>query len=188
MHACMLSCLSHVRLCATPWTAAYQAPLSMGFSRRGEICLKTDHQKCLSVVKSTKDDKTSFFLSTALVFLEKEDWMQWDYCEGVEGHLCFFVSHKSLASILENLKSKCSARTERWSLCLWPRATRVIYRAGTNSPADCVSCHPSCETKPTRREETVVGTLVREVRPLHQGGRATFRIAGQWEGLRRAHF
>ena len=25
--------LSHVRLCATPWTAAYQAPLSMGFSR-----------------------------------------------------------------------------------------------------------------------------------------------------------
>ena len=108
--------------------------------------------------------------------------------KGVEGHLCFFVSHKSLASILENLKSKCSARTERWSLCLWPCATRVIYRAGTNSPADCVSCHPSCETKPTRREETVVGTLVREVRPLHQGGRATFRIAGQWEGLRRAHF
>ena len=26
--------LSHVRLLATPWTAAYQAPLSMGFSRR----------------------------------------------------------------------------------------------------------------------------------------------------------
>ena len=25
--------LSHVRLCATPWTAAYQAPLSMAFSR-----------------------------------------------------------------------------------------------------------------------------------------------------------
>lgn len=108
--------------------------------------------------------------------------------KGVEGHLCFFVSHKSLASILENLKSKCSARTERWSLCLWPHDARVIYRAGTNSPADCVSCHPSCETKPTRREEMVVGTLVREVRPLHQGGRATFRIAGQWEGLLRAHF
>ena len=26
--------LSHVRLCATPWTVAYQAPLSMGFSRQ----------------------------------------------------------------------------------------------------------------------------------------------------------
>ena len=29
--------LSHVQLCATPWTAAYQAPLSMGFSRQ-EYC------------------------------------------------------------------------------------------------------------------------------------------------------
>ena len=27
--------LSHVRLFRTPWTAAYQAPLSMGFSRQG---------------------------------------------------------------------------------------------------------------------------------------------------------
>ena len=26
--------LSHVRLLATPWTPAYQAPLSVGFSRR----------------------------------------------------------------------------------------------------------------------------------------------------------
>ena len=26
--------LSHVRLFATPWTVAYQAPLSMGFSRQ----------------------------------------------------------------------------------------------------------------------------------------------------------
>ena len=26
--------LSHVRLVATPWTAAYQAPPSMGFSRQ----------------------------------------------------------------------------------------------------------------------------------------------------------
>ena len=32
--ACMLSCFSHVPLCATLWTAAYQAPLSMGFSRQ----------------------------------------------------------------------------------------------------------------------------------------------------------
>ena len=28
------SCLSRVRLCATPWTAAYQASPSMGFSRQ----------------------------------------------------------------------------------------------------------------------------------------------------------
>lgn len=108
--------------------------------------------------------------------------------KGMDGHLCSFVSHKSLASILENLKSKCSARIERWSLCLWQHDTRVIYRAGTNSPADRVSCHPSWETKPTRREEMVVGTLVKGVRPLHQGGRTILRRAGQWEGLLRADF
>ena len=31
---CMLSCFSRVRFFATPWTAARQAPLSMGFSRQ----------------------------------------------------------------------------------------------------------------------------------------------------------
>ena len=30
----LLSCFSRVRLCATPWTAAHQAPPSMGFSRQ----------------------------------------------------------------------------------------------------------------------------------------------------------
>ena len=30
----LLSCFSHVRLCATPWTVAYQAPPSLGFSRQ----------------------------------------------------------------------------------------------------------------------------------------------------------
>ena len=30
----LLSCFSHVQLCVTPWTAAYQAPPSMGFSRQ----------------------------------------------------------------------------------------------------------------------------------------------------------
>ena len=34
MPLCMLSCFSHVRFFATPWTAACQALLSMGFSRQ----------------------------------------------------------------------------------------------------------------------------------------------------------
>ena len=37
VHACMLSRFSHVQLCVTLWTAACQAPLSMGFSRQ-EYC------------------------------------------------------------------------------------------------------------------------------------------------------
>ena len=31
--ACVLSCFSRIRFCATLWTIAHQAPLSMGFSR-----------------------------------------------------------------------------------------------------------------------------------------------------------
>ena len=34
LHACVLSRFSRFRLCATLWTAARQAPLSMGFSRQ----------------------------------------------------------------------------------------------------------------------------------------------------------
>ena len=34
MHGCGLSHFSRVQLFATPWTVAYQAPLSMGFSRQ----------------------------------------------------------------------------------------------------------------------------------------------------------
>ena len=33
--ACVLICLGHVALFATPWTAAHQAPLSKGFPRQG---------------------------------------------------------------------------------------------------------------------------------------------------------
>ena len=33
-HACMLSRFSRVQLCATLWTIAHQAPLSMGFSKQ----------------------------------------------------------------------------------------------------------------------------------------------------------
>ena len=34
MHVCVLSRFSHVRLFATLWIVAHQAPLSMGFSRQ----------------------------------------------------------------------------------------------------------------------------------------------------------
>ena len=40
MQVCVLSCFSHVQLCATPWTVAHQAPLSMGFSRQ-EYCFSS---------------------------------------------------------------------------------------------------------------------------------------------------
>ena len=35
----LLSCFSRARLCVTPWTAAHQAPPSLGFSRQEYTCL-----------------------------------------------------------------------------------------------------------------------------------------------------
>ena len=59
--------LSHVRLLATPWTAVYQAPLSMGFSR----------QECWSRVPLSSPDKRLLYankmdnLEETVKFLEK---------------------------------------------------------------------------------------------------------------------
>ena len=46
--------LSHARLLATPWTAAYQAPASMGFSRQeywSEMPLRLFHLLVLPLLK-----------------------------------------------------------------------------------------------------------------------------------------
>ena len=47
--------LSRVRLFVTPWTAAYQAPLSMGFSRQ-ENWSEVPLQEYWSVVADKKDN------------------------------------------------------------------------------------------------------------------------------------
>ena len=49
--------LSHVWLCATPWTAAYQAPLPMGFSRQeywSEILLSLNLEKTITSYNTDK--------------------------------------------------------------------------------------------------------------------------------------
>ena len=55
----LLSCFSRVRLCATPWTAAHQAPLSLGFSIKDEFNIERDYklelEDLLDLVKSLKE-------------------------------------------------------------------------------------------------------------------------------------
>ena len=46
--------LSRVRLLATPWTVAHQAPPSMGFSRQECPSLTTEHHKNITIVKILK--------------------------------------------------------------------------------------------------------------------------------------
>ena len=87
-------------------------PICIGL---GSICLKTGYQKWLSVVKESNTNKTSLFLLTALMFLEKEEtssmmnppdlpdcvaeishgienWLRWKLCKGSEGQLLLNVA------------------------------------------------------------------------------------------------
>ena len=60
---CMLSCFNRVQLYATLWTAAYQAPLSMGFSRQEYW---SELEVLLQGIFLTWGSNRSLFMSTAL--------------------------------------------------------------------------------------------------------------------------
>ena len=47
----LLSHFSHVRLCVAPWTAAHQAPLSLGFSRQEQWSGDRDKQESANISK-----------------------------------------------------------------------------------------------------------------------------------------
>ena len=53
----LLSRFSHVRLCATPETAAHQAPLSLGFSRQEQWSGLPFPLQCMKVKSEKKKKK-----------------------------------------------------------------------------------------------------------------------------------
>ncbi|GFR57588.1 transposon Ty3-G Gag-Pol polyprotein [Elysia marginata] len=63
------------------------------------------------------------------------------------------TDHKPLLGIIRIIKP-CSARIERWRLCLMPHQFKLIYRPGKDeaNPADYLSRHPPA--KPTRDNES----------------------------------
>ena len=67
--------LSHVRLLATPWTAAYQAPLPMGFSRQEywSGLLLPSPKSLLSDVYLSTDWRLKHWNSVHVNFTKKED-------------------------------------------------------------------------------------------------------------------
>ena len=72
----LLSHFSRVRLCATPWTAAYQAPLSMGFARQeywSGLPLPSPHSSILAW-KIPWTEETGRLQS---VVLQKSRYMTW---------------------------------------------------------------------------------------------------------------
>ena len=72
----LLSHFSRVRLCATPWTAAYQAPLSMGFARQeywSGLPLPSPH----SSIRAWKIPWTEETGRLQSVVLQKSRYMTW---------------------------------------------------------------------------------------------------------------
>ena len=53
------------------------------------------------------------------------------------------TDHKPLEVIYGSRKSKPSARIERWVLRLQPYSFKVVYKPGSNNPADYLSRHPT---------------------------------------------
>ena len=67
--------LSHVQLFATPWTSAYQAPLSMGFSRqeyRSGVPLPSP--LCILQISKCPEHKQWWFF---ILFSESKFWLLW---------------------------------------------------------------------------------------------------------------
>ena len=103
---CLLQCrkvklLSRVRLLATPWTGAYQAPLSMGFSRQeywSGVPLPSPYDLAIPLLsihteenRIERDTCTPMFIA-ALFFIERT-WKQPDKKAVVHMHNGVLFSH-----------------------------------------------------------------------------------------------
>ena len=74
-----------------------------------------------------------------------------------------FTDHKALVSIYGNRKSKPPTRIERWAIRLQPYNATVIYRPGSDNPADFLSRHPHKDANRASREEKVAEEFVNYV-------------------------
>ena len=111
--------LSSVQLFATPWTVAYQAPLSMGFSGRstgvGCHCLSTLTLCCMkkSLLRKleVKEMKGVYVykqnLSEQKIYLGKHHWLLWRKicCSG------------NLSLLVWEVKWALKNKSRKWSIC-----------------------------------------------------------------------
>ena len=74
--------LSHAQLLATPWTAAYQAPPSMGFSRQeywSGLPLPSPHRKANSIIYNLYYNLDSRMFTWEGLKLMKTPWKKEDF-------------------------------------------------------------------------------------------------------------
>ena len=76
------------------------------------------------------------------------------------------TDHKPLEVIYGSRKSKPSARIERWVLRLQPYSFNVVYKPGSDNPADYLSRHPTrTSLKQQKLTEEYVNYLTRNSAP-----------------------
>lgn len=74
--------------------------------------------------------------------------------------IMIYTDHKPLVSIYGNPKSKPPARIERWTLRLQPYDATVVYRPGSDNPADFLSRHPCNGVRTSSREQKIAEEFV----------------------------
>ena len=76
-------------------------------------------------------------------------------------HFKIFTDHKPLLSLLNNARSKPSARIQGWALRLQPYTFELIFRPGKSNPADYLSRHlSSAKPKLSSREQRLAESMV----------------------------
>ena len=68
------------------------------------------------------------------------------------------TDHKPLEIIYGKRTAKTSARIERWVIRLQPHSFKIVYKAGSSSPADYLSRHLTVES--CRKQEKMTGEYI----------------------------
>ena len=113
MHACLLSCFSHVRLFVTLWIVAHQAPLSRGFSRQ-------EHWSRLPCPPPgdlpNPETEPSSLMSPALTGRFFTTSATWEALGGLKSHKYWFITLVSCqpGKQASNLLSKYNTTRYQW--------------------------------------------------------------------------
>ena len=104
--------LSRVRLLATPWTAAYQAPLSMGFSRQ-EYWSGVPLPSYSETILRHTERQTTTRKNNLKRQCHREEQI-WSH------HGCFFYFNLCILLLLVQVKNVASICKEIWKTQQWP--------------------------------------------------------------------
>ena len=138
----LLSHFSHVRLCATPWTAAHQAPLSLGFSRQEHWSGSSFnnplsfniwmHHKCqlfytawiISCFLKYHDSRREIMFFRMILIFSFSTWLEIT-CQEHMRQLPFFMAHCGQGSV--SPQARLSPRTFATDLPL-ERSGRQLFQ------------------------------------------------------------